>query len=145
LGISFIHVTHSQDEAMALADLVIVMNNGLIEQTGTAEQVFNKPATEFVARFIGGHNVVADGDARFAIRADKITIANPKTAKRHGIEAVVSDIEFLGTIFSVVARNAQGAELNITVPDSRFAKEPVEIGQTVFLNWMPDDAHRLAN
>ncbi|MEM0908125.1 MAG: ABC transporter ATP-binding protein [Pseudomonadota bacterium] len=59
LGITFIHVTHSQEEAMALADLVVVMNEGRIEQAGTAREVFSKPRTPFVARFIGGHNVVA--------------------------------------------------------------------------------------
>ncbi len=57
LGISFIHVTHSQDEALALADLVIVMNAGRIEQTGSARTVFDRPRNSFVARFIGGHNV----------------------------------------------------------------------------------------
>ncbi|MEO1104667.1 MAG: TOBE domain-containing protein, partial [Pseudomonadota bacterium] len=58
IGISFIHVTHSQEEAMALADLVVVMNDGRIEQAGTAREVFSRPRTPFVARFIGGHNVV---------------------------------------------------------------------------------------
>ncbi|MEM9222024.1 MAG: ABC transporter ATP-binding protein [Pseudomonadota bacterium] len=58
LGISFIHVTHSQEEAMALADLVVVMSDGRIEQAGTAREVFSHPRTPFVARFIGGHNVV---------------------------------------------------------------------------------------
>jgi putative spermidine/putrescine transport system ATP-binding protein len=57
-GITFIHVTHSQDEALALADLVIVMNNGRVEQADTARAVFDRPATVFVARFIGGHNVL---------------------------------------------------------------------------------------
>ncbi|NBC33227.1 MAG: ATP-binding cassette domain-containing protein [Alphaproteobacteria bacterium] len=59
LGITFIHVTHSQDEAMALADLVVVMDRGRIEQVGTPRDVFNQPATAFVARFIGGHNVLS--------------------------------------------------------------------------------------
>ena len=58
LGISFVHVTHSQEEAMALADLVVVMNEGRIEQTGSAREVFSHPRTPFVARFIGGHNVI---------------------------------------------------------------------------------------
>ncbi len=58
LGISFIHVTHSQEEAMALADLVVVMNDGRIEQSGTPQQVYRQPRTEFVARFMGGHNVL---------------------------------------------------------------------------------------
>src|SRR6188768_2346280 len=59
LGISFIHVTHSQEEAMALADLVVVMNHGRIDQAASARDIFNKPASAFVARFIGGHNLLA--------------------------------------------------------------------------------------
>ncbi len=59
LGISFIHVTHSQEEAMALADLVVVMNDGQIEQSGAPRDVYNRPKTPFVARFIGGHNVLS--------------------------------------------------------------------------------------
>ncbi|HVH77920.1 MAG TPA: ABC transporter ATP-binding protein [Stellaceae bacterium] len=57
-GITFVHVTHSQEEALAVADLVIVMNAGRIEQADTARAVFDRPATAFVARFIGGHNVL---------------------------------------------------------------------------------------
>ena len=67
LGITFVHVTHSQDEAMALADLVVVMQSGRIEQADHPREVFNAPANSFVAKFIGGHNVlsgvVREGDA----------------------------------------------------------------------------------
>ena len=58
LGITFIHVTHSQQEAMAVADLVVIMNTGKIEQAADAREVYNTPTTEFVAKFIGGHNVL---------------------------------------------------------------------------------------
>ncbi|MCP5152923.1 MAG: ABC transporter ATP-binding protein [Ectothiorhodospiraceae bacterium] len=83
LGITFVHVTHSQEEAMALADLVVVMNDGRIEQAGPAREIYNRPATEFVARFIGGHNILraaiervdegvatlaTEGDARYTLR-----------------------------------------------------------------------------
>ena len=57
-GITFIHVTHSQEEALAVADLVIVMNGGRIEQVDSPRAIFDRPATAFVARFIGGHNVM---------------------------------------------------------------------------------------
>ena len=57
LDITFIHVTHSQEEALALADQVVVMNDGCISQDGSARNVFRYPENEFVARFIGGHNV----------------------------------------------------------------------------------------
>src|SRR5258705_9198901 len=52
LGIAFIHVTHAQDEAMALADVIVVMNDGRIEQHGSPREVFNRPRTEFLARVI---------------------------------------------------------------------------------------------
>ena len=85
-GITFIHVTHSQEEAMALADLVVVMDHGCIEQTGSPRDVYNAPATAFVARFIGGHNVIrgsvtrrggrdmelrGNGGARFLVPASR--------------------------------------------------------------------------
>ncbi|MEE2803532.1 MAG: ABC transporter ATP-binding protein [Pseudomonadota bacterium] len=57
LGMTFVHVTHSQEEAMALADMVVVMNEGEIEQIDTPQGVYNRPVSLFVARFIGGHNV----------------------------------------------------------------------------------------
>ena len=58
LGITFVHVTHSQQEAMSVADTVVVMDHGRIEQVGPPRTIFNSPATSFVARFIGGHNVL---------------------------------------------------------------------------------------
>ena len=75
LGMTFIHVTHAQDEAMALADLVVVMNGGRIEQQGTPREVFHRPRTEFVARFIGGHNVVAVRGTMLAVRADRLRLS----------------------------------------------------------------------
>ena len=57
-GLTFVHVTHGQDEAMALADIMVVMNGGRIVQAGSPREIFNEPDTAFVARFIGGHNVL---------------------------------------------------------------------------------------
>ena len=59
LGITFLHVTHSQQEAMAVADLVVVMNQGEIDQAAPPREIYNFPESEFVARFIGGHNVLS--------------------------------------------------------------------------------------
>src|SRR4051812_43483590 len=73
LGITFIHVTHSQEEAMALSDIVVVMNGGRIEQAKAPRDVFERPATAFVARFIGGHNIIRLPDAtEVAVRADRM-------------------------------------------------------------------------
>ena len=58
LGITFVHVTHTQPEAIALADLVVVMDTGRIDQADTANVIFNRPKTPYVARFMGGQNVL---------------------------------------------------------------------------------------
>ena len=71
LGITFVHVTHSQDEALALADLVVLMRDGRIEQQGTPLEVFDSPRTAFAARFMGGHNVVALPGGLVAVRTDR--------------------------------------------------------------------------
>src|ERR1700688_3157634 len=78
LGIPFVHVTHGQDEALALADLVVVMNEGKIEQAGSARDVLEKPATEFVARFLGGHNVIRTPAGLIAVRADRTHVTGDK-------------------------------------------------------------------
>jgi len=64
LGITFVHVTHTQPEAIALADMVVVMDHGRIDQAGSARDIFAHPATPYVARFMGGQNVLAGEVAR---------------------------------------------------------------------------------
>ena len=81
LGISFIHVTHSQDEAMALADMIVVMNKGKIEQVGDPYEVFNKPKNEFIANFVGGHNVISKNNKPYSIRMDHINVHFDKKNK----------------------------------------------------------------
>src|SRR5258708_39448089 len=77
LGITFIHVTHSQDEAMALADLMVVMDEGRIRQQGSPREIFERPASAFIARFIGGHNVVPTPQGVVAVRAERCRIGAP--------------------------------------------------------------------
>ncbi|MEP3277463.1 MAG: ABC transporter ATP-binding protein [Stappiaceae bacterium] len=143
LGISFIHVTHSQDEALALADLVIVMNEGKIEQAGSAFEVFNQPRTEFVARFMGGHNVIRQGDASIAVRADKIAVGTAQADEAAAVQATVRAIEYLGTSYAIALEDPSGAEFSVSMADDTFFEKPVELGEAVSLLWKPADAHRL--
>jgi len=66
LGITFVHVTHTQPEAIALADMVVVMDQGRIDQAGSANVIFNRPKTPYVARFMGGQNVLTGTVVRTA-------------------------------------------------------------------------------
>ncbi len=144
LGISFIHVTHSQDEALALADSIIVMNGGKIEQSGTPMEIFNAPRTEFVARFIGGHNVLQIGSDTLAVRADKIAVARQAPDQAKSLQVAVNDIEYLGTNVSMALTSPEMGEITAVVSDSVFYSDPIKIGETVFLSWRPEDTHQLA-
>jgi putative spermidine/putrescine transport system ATP-binding protein len=153
LGISFIHVTHSQDEAMALADLVVVMNQGRIEQSATAREVFNKPASAFVARFIGGHNVLpaavarARADAAFvAIRADRMRVQPGEGAPgASSLSGVARSVEYLGATVQVGIEVTGLEAMSAVVPEARFDAAPVRPGETVIVSWNPEDVHVLGH
>ena len=132
LGISFIHVTHSQDEAMALADLVLVMNDGIVEQTGTPMEIFNKPRNAFVANFIGGHNVIEDGRKTYAVREDRIKIT-PNGSSQIGA------IEFMGANVRIKVSDSSGGNLTVSQTDEEFAKLTLELGDSVDVSWQKRD------
>jgi putative spermidine/putrescine transport system ATP-binding protein len=148
LGMTFIHVTHAQEEAMALADLVVLLNEGRIEQQGSPREVFHRPRTVFVAGFIGGHNVVAVGPARVAVRADRLRLqrlaADGNGHAAGALTATVRDVEYQGTVVQTTVTTAAGAELVALAPDHAFDREPLEPGARVAVRWDPDDAHPLA-
>ncbi|MEO0746333.1 MAG: ABC transporter ATP-binding protein [Pseudomonadota bacterium] len=136
LGISFVHVTHGQDEALALADEIVVMNNAVIEQAGTARDVFNHPTSAFVAQFIGGHNVIALPEGRFAIRTDAVSVLQNDTGKLQGN---ISAVEYQGAHVAVLARIAGDQEISALIPEDTFFNNPFNPGDQVGLIW--DDAH----
>ena len=139
LGISFIHVTHSQEEAMALADLAVVMDHGKIVQAAPPRVVFERPASAFVARFIGGHNVLARGMRTIAVRTDRCRLDPAAEGPRH--EGKVRALEYLGNTVRVVVVAEDGTEAEAMLPDSA----PVlALGEPATLAWSPDDEHALA-
>jgi putative spermidine/putrescine transport system ATP-binding protein len=144
LGFTFVHVTHSQEEAMALADQVVVMNQGRIEQSGSAREVFNAPRSEFVARFIGAHNIVATPAGAVAVRSDKLKLArDPLHAMR---TAAVKAVEYQGTYVQVsLAPEGEAGDVqwSATLDDCSFDAAPLAPGDTVYLRWEPAEAHAL--
>src|SRR5690606_34308536 len=108
-----------QDEALALADLVIVMNEARIEQSGTAREVFGSPRTEFVARFIGGHNVLRFDGRTVAVRMDRLKLAP-------GSGATATSIEYLGTAVKVGLSSEALGEMSALVPEREFFTDPID-------------------
>ena len=141
LGISFIHVTHSQEEAMALADLVVVMSDGRIEQAGTPREVFETPRTEFVARFIGGHNIISVDGRKVSLRADRTRLL--PAASEGARPVVVRDVEYQGTTV-LVGLDAPDGELTAVVPDHVFYERPFATGDAAAIAFDPSDIHELA-
>ncbi|MBV7518468.1 ABC transporter ATP-binding protein [Ensifer sp. ENS12] len=168
LGITFVHVTHSQEEAMALADLIVVMNSGRIEQAAAPRTVFEHPATAFVARFMGDHNVLSgkvraiSGDVvemetaegqTFAvrdiaqevgrpidigIRTDRVRL-DPPGEKGLGFQAVVSNIEYRGASVKLTAIGAGSDDFTLIVSDADYFRKPVAVGDAVSLSWTLED------
>ncbi|MEW9922049.1 ABC transporter ATP-binding protein [Marimonas sp. MJW-29] len=140
LDISFLHVTHGQDEALALADEVVVMNNAVIEQAGPAREVFNAPKTKFVAQFMGGHNVIALPEGNIAIRTDAVTTT---TVPEGRLEARILAVEYQGTHVSVLTRVAGDQEVTALMPDAAFFANPHNPGDRIGLTWDTASQHQL--
>ena len=143
LGIIFVHVTHGQDEALALADLVVVMNGGRIEQSGTPREVFEAPRTEFVARFIGGHNVVPTPAGVIAVRADRITLKRGRVDDAR-LNATVRGVEYQGASVHVALESAGAPDLVAHVADGAFYAAPFAPGDAVGVAWADADVHQLS-
>jgi len=143
LGIPFVHVTHGQDEALALADLVVVMNRGKIEQAGSPLEVFEKPATEFVARFLGGHNVVETPAGMIAVRADRVKVV-PEASNLSRLGAAVTSVEYQGASYQVGLEGGGARDLSAILGDADFARTPLAIGDRVGLAWLDEDVHQLS-
>ena len=145
LGIPFIHVTHGQDEALALADLVVVMNKGKIEQAAPPKEVFERPATEFVARFLGGHNVITTPAGPIAVRADRVALkANGAGDNAARMNATIRGIEYQGTHYSIALDNPVNTDLTATMSDATFTAAPLSIGDNVAVQWADEDVHALS-
>jgi putative spermidine/putrescine transport system ATP-binding protein len=138
LGISFIHVTHGQDEAMALADIVVLMNGGRIEQQGSPREIFNHPRTEFTAKFIGGHNVIAVGDATFAVRNDRLTLSAPgKAVDGPSIAGTVNEVEYQGTYVRVAIAVEGRPDISAQLSENQFDAANYAVGDAVLVSWDP--------
>jgi putative spermidine/putrescine transport system ATP-binding protein len=127
-------VTHSQDEAMALADMIVVMNKGKIEQVGDPYEVFNKPKNEFIANFVGGHNVIIKNNKHYSIRMDHINVIFSKKNKNtHPM--IVNEIEFQGQIVKITGITKDFGKLSVSLADDIFLDNKFDVNDEILINW----------
>ena len=166
LGITFVHVTHAQDEALALADLVVVMEGGRILQADAPRAVFGRPRTLFVARFMGGHNVIegtatgqslllqdgtqialpeaASGPIRLAVRIDRMRI-DPATPGVNHLPVTLTSIEYHGPFLRLSLQDPAGSAHSLLLSEAAFDAYPVQPGDHVLAGFDPADTHILSN
>ena len=148
VGITFIYVTHDQEEALTMSDRMAVFNHGLIEQVGTPAEVYERPATRFVAGFVGTSNLltgevarsVIGRDGTFTIRPEKIRLAEPAVTvgpDETGAAGTIQDVVYLGPDTRYIVELEAGSRLVVT--QQNFATTSTEAlaqqGRAVRLVW----------
>ncbi|HET6849251.1 MAG TPA: ABC transporter ATP-binding protein [Gaiellales bacterium] len=148
VGITFIFVTHDQDEALTMSDRIAVFNQGRIEQIGTPAEVYEHPASAFIAGFVGTSNVldgpvaeaITGSSERFTIRPEKIRMDPPGAAvgpDECSADGTVRDVVYLGVVTRYIVRLDQGGELVVVQQNlSTSSMEALEAkGRSVRLVW----------
>ncbi|MEM8657749.1 MAG: ABC transporter ATP-binding protein [Pseudomonadota bacterium] len=135
LSASMIYVTHDQTEAMTLADKIVVLRDGRVEQVGTPMELYNNPANRFVAGFLGSPsmNFLPSGDGSHGIRPENLRLSDAGS-----ITGQIAHVERLGGDTNLLIRTQDGHPVTVRI----FGQDPSEVGQTVTLDYDPADAFR---
>lgn len=171
LGITFVYVTHSQSEAFAMADRVVIMSRGEIAQVGRPRDIYRAPASRFVAEFVGRNNILsgtveafgagqarirtgigsfevrADEDraigseASFVVAADMVQISREATDR--AIKTALISEEFIGSVVTLFLEAEDGTELKVQLQERVLSDLDLRGGDTLWLNWSPEHAHLL--
>jgi putative spermidine/putrescine transport system ATP-binding protein len=134
LGMTFLYVTHDQEEALTMSDHVAVFNEGGIEQIGTPEDVYERPATEFVAGFVGTSNIVRRDGRLVSVRPERIELNG------YGEPGTVADVVFVGAFTRILVDTDSGERLTVVRTNDGSRVEP---GARVNLAWRDEDAYEI--
>lgn len=134
LGITFIYITHDQEEAINMSDRIAVMHEGVLEQMGTPNEIYYHPRTDYVADFVGNANIWHCGEDTLAIRTENV-LMNGEEACIH--EAAVEEKSFAGGQLRILFRLNDGQKITA----SRFGIDAdIQVGSRVKIGWLPEHA-----
>ncbi|KKO52679.1 spermidine/putrescine ABC transporter ATP-binding protein [Paenibacillus sp. DMB20] len=131
LGITFVYVTHDQEEAMMLSDRIVIMNNGKVEQIGTPREIYARPQTLFAATFVGENNIFSSAQGLFAVRPEKILPSRGPGAKKTG---VIEDVQYLGSVHKLMVQ-LDNEPMKVTIALDFTDDQPWEVGENIGLSW----------
>ena len=143
VGITFVYVTHDQEEALTMSDRLAVFNNGRVEQIGAPAEVYERPATEFVAGFVGVSNVLEREGRTFTVRPEKIRMleADGETPSGGTVESgQIRDVIYVGMFTRYIVELDSGGELTVVKQNlETSSNEALESrGRRVRLEWRPE-------
>jgi putative spermidine/putrescine transport system ATP-binding protein len=138
LGMTFVYVTHDQEEALTMSDRIAVFNQGRIEQVGSPAEMYEHPATTFVAGFIGTSNILERGGRTFTVRPEKIRLLPFEAGE--GEPGTVRATAYLGPSTKFVVALDEGGELTVVQQNLETRSEDIDRmeGRRVRLHWRPD-------
>jgi putative spermidine/putrescine transport system ATP-binding protein len=142
VGITFVYVTHDQEEALTMSDRIAVFNEGRIEQIGPPAEVYEHPQSEFIAGFVGVSNVIERGGRRYTVRPEKIDLLEDGEEPENGshVEAgVVRDVQYVGPVTRYHVTLDRGGELQVLAQNlEEGSSEVLEVkGKRVRVAWRP--------
>ena len=148
VGITFVYVTHDQEEALTMSDRIAVLNQGNIEQIGAPVEVYEQPQTAFVAGFIGVSNLIERDGHRITVRPEKITLledGQPDPPGSHAESGRVQDVIYAGVLTRYVVDLDGGGELvvsrqNAETHGARHSAAPIARGDRVRIAWRTEQA-----
>jgi putative spermidine/putrescine transport system ATP-binding protein len=145
VGITFVYVTHDQEEALTMSDRIAIFNHGRIEQIGTPADVYERPANEFVAGFVGASNVLNRFGRTFTVRPEKIRMTEDAGLRRDDANAItgrIRDVVYAGMVTRYIVELDDGGELVVARQnlETSSAEALDARGRRVLLEWSPEHA-----
>jgi len=143
LGITFVYVTHDQEEALTMSDRMAVFNEGRIEQVGAPAEVYEHPSTEFVAGFVGVSNVLDRDGRHITIRPEKIHMRDAGDGA--GEPGVVREVVYAGMVTRYIVDLDSGGELVVIRQNLETSSQQAleERGKRVRLEWRPEHTYEI--
>jgi putative spermidine/putrescine transport system ATP-binding protein len=148
LGITFVYVTHDQEEALTMSDRIAVFSHGRIDQVGTPFNVYEHPTTEFVAGFVGVSNLLEREGNRFTVRPEKIRMlapGDPPEAEDKTERGVIREVIYVGSVTRFVVDLDAGGALTVVRQNVDGARLDAheDRGRPVLLAWRPENTYAI--
>jgi len=145
VGITFVYVTHDQEEALTMSDRIAVFNDGRIVQVGAPAEVYERPGNEFVAGFVGVSNVLERDGRRFTIRPEKIRLLEEPHDGLHTEDGVVRDVAYAGMVTRYLVDLERGGELQVVRQNLETSSSEAleQQGRPVTVGWSEEHTYAI--